>query len=328
MDEFEFKDEDLDEDLGDEQDTISFDTPTEEETPQDETFGNELENKAEDNTANKKFSLIVIITVSVVVGLLVFFIVYLIFNPKEKPKEVNTNLDIKSSQVQELYSRVTYGMNGIRYDKFIKEPNVTIKDFSNYDKFYYALSFIQNNDFFNTGTNGDNQLEKYTLNMEKISGYMNKFFGDDITYDKKVNIYYTFLEVDKKGNNSGFLTYDESLNKYSIYFNKKNPRQELKPIAKKYFSELTKATQVNENEIELVENIIYTQCTENKSKTYTCGLYKDYEKTVKIGEKQGVSADTQLDFNEFEKHSKIIYRFKKSSEGTYVFKSSKIKYSE
>lgn len=334
MDDFEFKDEieeDLDDDLDDaleeDENAISFESKNEEEDEENNTFENDVDNN-KNNLANKKFSLIVIITVSVVCGLIVFFIFYAIFNPRGKVKEVNSNLDLASSTVEELYRNVTYGMNGLRYEKYIKEPSVTLKDFTNYEKYYYALSYVQSNDFQDSGTNTESKTEIYTLSSDKVSNYMRKYFGDDVTYEKRTAIPYTFLEVNKLNKNTGTLKYDDTTRKYSIVFTSQEPRRNQPMMTRKFFAELTKATQVNENEIELVENILYTRCSLNQSKTYSCTLYKDYENTVRIGEKIGVSNDSEINFDDYKGHSKIIYRFKKSSEGNYVFASSKIKYSE
>lgn len=330
MDDFEFKDEIEDDfDDFDEETSISFnkDEPKEEPEENSNTFDNDLENN-KPNVANKKFTAIVITVVSILCGLLVFIIVYIIFNPKAKPPEKNTSIDLGNQTVQELYNNVKYGMNGVRYEKFIKEPNVTIDDFTNYEKYYYALSFIKDSDFQDTGTNNDSKTEIYSLSNDKISSYMRKFFGDDITYDKKTSIVYTFSQVNKMNKNTGTLKYDDTSKKYTIVFTSRQPIRIQTLASKKFYSKLVKATQVNENEIELVEDIIYTKCSQNQSKTYSCTLYKDYENTVRIGEKIGVSADTEMNYDEYEDHTQIIYRFKKSMEGNYVFKSSKIKYSE
>lgn len=331
MDDFEFKDE-IDEDLDDtlddalddeDENAISFEKKEEkEEDPI--TFDNDLDSNKM-NTADKKFSLIVIVTASVLCGLLVFIIFYVVFNPREKVKEVNSNLDLGSSQVEELYSYVTYGMTGTRYEKYIKEPTVTLKDFTNYDKYYYALSFVKNEDFHEAGTTVGT-AGAYTLNVDKISTYMRKYFGDDVEWEKNTSIPYIFLNVDKYTNNTGTLKYDDSSKKYNIVFTSKNTKRLQTLASKKFFAELVKAKQVTENEIELVENIIYSKCSQNQSKTYSCTLYKDYENTVRIGEKIGVSLDTEINFEEYPEHSQIIYKFKKSSEGIYVFNSSRIKY--
>ncbi len=330
MDDFEFKDEIEDDDFDDfdEETSISFtkDESKEETEENSNTFDNDLDNKT--NIANKKFTTIVITTVSILCGILVFVIVYLIFNPKEKPEEINTSIDINNQTVQELYKNITYGMNGIRYEKFIKEPRVTLDDFSNYEKYYYALSFIKDSDFQDTGSNNQSKTEIYSLSSDKIASYMRKYFGDDVTYEKKSSIVYTFQQVNKMNKNTGTLKYDDTNKKYTIVFTSRQPIRFQTLASKKYFAKLAKANQVKEDEIELIEDIIYTRCDQNQSRTYSCNLFKDYENTVRIGEKVGVSADTEIDFEEFENHTQIIYRFKKSMEGNYVFKSSKIKYSE
>lgn len=310
------------EDYTDEFDAILFDNEDEEkpeEQSQDDTFHDNS------NKATKKFTNMVIIGAAILCGIIVFITVYIVFNPR-KPKEVNKKLSIESKEVQQLYSMVTYGMTGVRYEKYIKEPVVELEDFTNYDKYYYALSYANINDFQEGETSSQN-VKNYTLSADKIDQFMRNYFGDEVTYDRKTTINYSFPKIENS-NNKGTLMYDSNTKKYNIVFTSKVNKIQQSLSAKKYFSELVSATQVTEDEIELKEYIIYSKCSENQSKTFSCVLYKDYENSIKITERPSVSYETVINFEEYPKHSTIIYRFKKNSEGNYSFKSSKIEYTE
>ncbi len=309
------------EDFTDELDAILFD---EKDDKNDEPQDN---NTFEDNSnkATKKFTTMVVVGAAILCGIIVFVTFYIIFNPRAK-KEVNKKLNIESKEVQELYSMVTYGMTGVRYEKYIKEPVVQLENFTNYDKFYYALSYAELKDFQEGETSNNNEKE-YTLSSDKVEQFMRNYFGDEVTYDKKSTLIYSFLKITET-NNKGTLNYDSNTKKYSIRFTSKANKITQALTAKKYFSELVSATQVTEDEIELKEFIIYCRCYENPSKTITCDLFKDYEQSIKIGTRPAVSFDTVINYEDYPKHSTIIYRFKKNSEGNYSFKSSRIEYSE
>ena len=157
---------------------------------------------------------------------------------------------------------------------------------------------------------------------------MREFFGDNVTYDKKTTINYTFANVNKQGFNKGTLMYDDNTKKYNIVFTTKDLPVTQSISSKKYFAELKDAIRLNENEIELTEYIVYTRCSPNPSKTYTCMLYKDYENSIKIRDRDAVSNDTVLNFDDYPNHTTIKYVFKKNSENNYSFESSKIIYSD
>ncbi len=323
---FDIKLSDDDTDDLEDENAISFEKKDEEEIVSN-SFGNSFSSSNKNNLANKKFTNIIVIGSAVLFGIVVFIIVYIVFNPRQPKEEFNKDLDINSELVQNLYSRVTYGINNVRYDKFIKEPIVTIDNLTNYDKFYYALSLAQNTDFLDTGTATEQSQIQYTLNASKLDSFMRDFFGDNITYDKKTTINYTFANVNKQGFNKGTLMYDDNTKKYNIVFTTKDIPTTQSIGSKKFFSELKDAIRLNEDEIELTEYIVYTKCSPNPSKTYTCMLYKDYENSIKIRDRDAVSNDTVLNFEDYPNHTTIKYVFKKNSENNYSFKSSKIIYS-
>ncbi len=160
---FDIKLSDDDTDDLEDENAISFEKKDEEEIVSN-SFGNSFSSSNKNNLANKKFTNIIVIGSAVLFGIVVFIIVYIVFNPRQPKEEFNKDLDINSELVQNLYSRVTYGINNVRYDKFIKEPIVTIDNLTNYDKFYYALSLAQNTDFLDTGTATEQSQIQYTLN--------------------------------------------------------------------------------------------------------------------------------------------------------------------
>ena len=110
----------------------------------------DFEEKSENQKKNHNIvSTIVIAVVSIIIGLIVFFVSNAFFGKKVIPAEVPKDIDVAltDENVQILYDYVTYGVRDTRNDKFIKERNVQLSSFSNQEKFYYALQFAQVEDF-------------------------------------------------------------------------------------------------------------------------------------------------------------------------------------
>ena len=126
-------------------------------------FGKNISKKRSSSRANKKFTTIVVIGVAVLFGVTFFIIFNLIFNRKEPVEPVSNELALDDERVVALYDRVKYGARGPRYYKFVSEPSVTEKNFTNYEKFYYALSLTETNDFRETGTNNEAGIVEYYI---------------------------------------------------------------------------------------------------------------------------------------------------------------------
>ena len=118
------------------------------------------ENNVKQNKGNNVTAIVVITVVSILLGLMVFFISNAIFGNKNSSKNQPTNsvVELSDENVQILYNYVTYGVRNTRNDKFIKTHNVSLSSFTNQEKFYYALQFAQVEDFVATGeVNDQNQ---------------------------------------------------------------------------------------------------------------------------------------------------------------------------
>lgn len=281
--------------------------------------------KKKNNTANKKLSWIITIAVALFFGITIFIIFSLIFKKDNKQQEGNKPLDITNEGVLELYDKMTYGMNGVRYEKLIKEPNVSIDSLTNYDKFYYALSFVRENDLRETGNKDDKGLIEYSISKDKINSFMINYFGNDVKYSSDTTIKYTF-PFKKENMNTGTLKYDNANNRYNIYFNEYVEPVKQDISNKVAFYELSSAETDGENVI-LKEKIIYPVCTINEDKvTYNCTVYRDFEHTVNIGEVKEVEKNYNFNLSNYNDCNIIEYKFTKNIDSYHVFNSSKIVY--
>ena len=100
------------------------------------------------------------------------------------------------------------------------------------------------------------------------------------------------------------------------------------PTNRNYYKELSKA-EIKESKLVLTEKIVYVTCEENESleesdkKTYTCELFKDYDKTISIDtlnnvKEEGIKLDTLKETNTIE------YVYTKLNNGNYIFDYSTI----
>ena len=290
----------------------------------DFNFDNNIAQK-KNNTANKKLSWIITIAVALFFGITVFIILTLVLNKNKKEEPKNKQLDITNEGVLELYDKMTYGANGVRYEKLIKEPNVSIDSLTNYDKFYYALSFVKENDLRETGNKNDKGIVEYSISQDKINSFMINYFGNDVKYSTNTTIKYTF-PFKKAEMNTGTLTYDNTNKRYVIYLDEYVEPVNIDVSNKIAFYELGSAETDGENVI-LHEKIIYPVCTINTDKTtYNCIVYRDFEHTVTIGEVKEVDKNYKFNLNNYSDCNIIDYTFTKNIDGYHVFNSSKIVY--
>ena len=123
-----------------------------------------------------KKGLIITLVICLVVGLGTYLISAAIFGAKVKDEqEQGEEIPITNESVKILYDNVTYGVRGTRNDKFLKEQNVTLNSFSNYEKFYYALQYSLPGDVYNTNQKDAKGNNIYRLPTSKIDSYMNQF---------------------------------------------------------------------------------------------------------------------------------------------------------
>ena len=130
----------------------------------------------------RKIAIIIVVIVSILIGLTTFIVSNLIFNREQPPEVIDYSVDLKNENVQILYQYVTYGTKGLRNDKFAKEDKVVLDNFSNEEKFYYALQFDQVDDFEFTGEINAEKNKVYLITDRKIKKYMQLFFGPNVKY--------------------------------------------------------------------------------------------------------------------------------------------------
>lgn len=297
-----------------------------------EDYNDNTEQPKKKKRNNKQIIRIIkVIIVAIIIGLAVYFISSLFFNKKQtvKNETEKQTLDIKSSEVKELYSYVTYGPNELRNDKFIKNKNVKLENFSNYDKFYYALQFATEKDFIKNKDDNTYSIDRDTLNL-----YMKKFFGSKITYEKEsisIPIIFNF-KIDN--NNKVVLSYDKAIDGYKGVFSSYIETTD-NNIIKPYYYELSSATKEEDNTITLKEKIIYLTKEEikdpqgNSTNTYNYNIYKDYEHTILIEKFENVTKEAleekPISVSDYKKKATTItYKFKYSQPDGYYFYSSKI----
>ena len=287
-------------------------------------FGKNISKKKSSSRANKKFTTIVVIGVAVLFGVTFFIIFNLIFNRREPVEPVSNELALDDERVVALYDRVKYGARGPRYYKFVSEPSVTEKNFTNYEKFYYALSLTETSDFRETGTNNEAGVVEYYISSAKIQQYMQEFFGDGVKYVTASSLNYTFDFV-KEDKNSGQLNYNADKKRYTIYFTDKveDEAQNIETI--RVYGELSSA-KLDGDKIVIKEKVIFPKCNKNASNTYDCIIYRDYENTVKIDEAIGQDPNHVFKPSDYESANVVTYTFKPNARGSYSFESSKLTY--
>lgn len=287
-------------------------------------FEKKISKKKSTSRANKKFTTIVVVGVAVLFGLTFFIIFNLIFNRKEPEQPVSNDLALDNETVVALYDRVKFGTRGTRYYKFVSEPSVTVKNFTNYEKFYYALSLAETGDFRETGTNNEAGSVEYYISGTKVQQYMQEFFGDGVKYVTATQLNYTFDFV-KEDKNTGQLKYNADKKRYTIYFTDKveNDPQNIETI--KVYGELSSA-KTDGDKIVIKEKVVFPKCSKNASNTYDCIIYRDYENTVKIDEAIGQDPNHVFKASDYESANVVTYTFAPNARGSYSFESSKLTY--
>ncbi len=296
----------------------------------DEDFEeNDEESSTKGNNSNSIIPIIIVVVISLFFGFSVFFVSNALFGkkviPPEEPK--NTMVALTDDNVEILYDYVTYGVRNTRNDKFIKEQTVNMNSFSNQEKFYYALQFVQVEDFISTGEVNSQKQKIYTIQSSKIKSYMQRFFGSKVTYATNSVITYPFsFRINNQ--NVGVMTYIVDKDAYETVFTGLEDNIVSEEVVEPYYTKLTQATRIGKDgSLELQEKIIYTDSKEENG-VYTINIYKDYQHTMLIETKQNLTKE-QLQQNPIsidnyqEKAATITYVFK--LDGTqYYFDSSSI----
>lgn len=291
-------------------------------------IGDSLEENGSEKQNNRKIPLIIVIVLSIVIGLSVFFISNLIFGDKKKDNtpNVSTNIDLEDENVKILYDYVTYGVRNKRYEKFIKEQSVKLEDFNNYEKFYYALQFAQAEDFASTGKVNENNQKIYNISTSKIRTYMQRFFGPEVTYSTNSKITYPFsFRINNL--NVGTLTYAVESEGFSTVFTSFEDNIVSNNIIEPFYTELSKATKKSDGSIELIEKVLYTELVNKGGNVYDVNIYKDYQHTMLLETKTNLTEEqlkeNPIKFEDYgEKVTTINYLFKLSSTNYYFYSST------
>ena len=295
-------------------------------------IGDEIETEESEPSKLKvqsKLPIVLIVILSLIVGFGVFFISNSLFGPKEDPKPVERQkLSLNESNVEVLYSYVTYGVKNTRNDKFIKNKKVTLNSFTNEEKFYYALQFADVDDFEFTGEMNEQNQKIYVIPNTKIKSYMTRFFGSKVTYSTEDTITYPF-SFRINGQNVGTMKFSKKDKGFATVFD--GYEEDVSEVSgvKDYYTELTAAYKELDGTYTLEEKIIYTELVKNDDDTYNLSIYKDYEHKSLLETKNNLTGedlkDYKVDIRSYKnKTSTITYRFGLNL-NTLYFESSTIK---
>lgn len=265
-----------------------------------------------------KFNLVLIVIIALIVGLLIFFIFNAIFNPKVKTKPVEPVTEEKRSlsetNVKTLYAYVTYGANSkIRNDKYVKNKKVTLDDFTNDEKFYYGLMFVQVEDFEWTGNYDENKNKIYSISNLMIKKYIERYFGKGTKYSTDINIDkypFTFSINDK---NLGTMRYDEESDSWLTVFTGDGDPEKKDALVNPYLGKVVEAYKEVDGSYRLVENIVFADLQKQTDTSYDVSIYKDYE------HKELIESATDLKETDLKKY-KIENYLKNATTITYHFK--------
>ena len=259
---------------------------------------------------------------------LVGFLIYVLLSMAFDKGPNETELGINSNDVRALYSYVTYGVKGVRGNKFLYSDYVDVNNFSNEEKFYYALQFASEIDFIydeNYNKNNTSGNKIYFLPDSKVKQYMDTFFGKSVVYNSNYNFNYVYnFKVGK--NNSARMNYNATQGGFDVVFDT-YVNGEFHPSLQDYYTYLYQAVRLDDGTIKLREKIVYLTNEKGADGSYIIYIYKDMGKTVLLGQMHGVSENVfnygTIDFSTLENTSYIEYTF--GLDGVnYYFKNSRI----
>ena len=270
------------------------------------------------NKNNSNILMIIVIVGAIFIGIIVFSISNLFVSKpnrsddNDEQVETKTDLELDSKKVTSLYNYVTYGDNDI----YLKNPNVKLDNFNNYDKFYYMSSLIKKKDIEEIDEKeSGNKLN--TIKYSKIKEYMEKYFGPDVEFEKNSNVT-VILPFDLNDKNICNLTYNENLTAYTVGCSEK------KEIKSDAYRELVSAKESGDNII-IKERVLFIDTKEENGRV-SFDVYKDYNHTILITsgdiEKNDFSLDNIMKENR-KKSITIKYTYKKNKKDHYLY-SSKI----
>ncbi len=234
---------------------------------------------------------IIVIVISFICGLTVFFIMLAIFNNTgeeevipEPPKEEKVSL--QNTNVKALYKYVTYGTRGKRNDKFFKESVTTLESFTNQERFYYALQFVKKEDLTYTEEKNSRGEPIYNISDRKMGEYMQRFFGNKVSYSSKVSFTYPF-QFAVNGKNLAVIT-TSATDGYDVTFSRAENNLP-KDLVEPFYAKLYDAYIESDGSYRLEEKVIFTTFAMNNNRTYNVNIYSDYNHTKLIDSILGIS---------------------------------------
>lgn len=307
-------------------------------------------NEQNNNTQNEKSSnimrLVIILGAAIVVGLIVFLVTNSIFNSKKTPTPKTVTSEKRSlteSNVKILYDYVTYGTEGIRNDKFVKEKKVTASSFTDEEKIYYALQFAQASDFTlvadtddtNKTENKDKAVKKaeaeYYISSSTIKKFVEKFFGKNVKYNDVDKFTYQFdYTINDEPVDKSTLTYSSTLDGYVTTFKAKEiepaTTSEDEVLVDPYIGKLVEAWKDPDGSYRLIEKVIYPVVKKQADGKYEISIYSDYDHTnvIESSVDKDISDIGKIKIDKYIKNAATVtYTFKLNGMILY-FDSSKI----
>ena len=300
-----------------------------------EDFQDEENQESNLKKDNSKIGIIIAVVIAIIVFLIIFLFLNGLLNPKKKntPKQQNVvqseKRSLTESNVKTLYGYVTYSTNenGPRYDKFVKNDKVTLKDFTDEEKYYYALQYVQVSDFDFTEKYDENKNPIFSISNRKIKKYMEYFFGNNVRYSTDLTIKYPFsFSIDDK--NVGTMKYDEATASFLTTFTKEEQVDE-KNIVDPYLGKLVEAYKEPDGGYRLVEKLIYVKIKQQNDGKYEVTISKDYahNNIIETSTDQTEEDLKKITVDKYvDKAATITYNFKiNGNTNILVFDSSEIK---
>lgn len=269
----------------------------------------------------------VLVVIVIVLGLSVYFISSLFFkgdNKNEPTVGISDTLSIDDPEVEAIYDLVTYGRDNNTLNKYLKEQSVILKDFSNYEKFYYALSLLKEKELKEIKNSDTTTQKQYYISDADMDQLMKSYFGDKVEYLKQGTLP-IILSPGFDAGNTLSLKYNINKERYETTLSKTDVATAgLIPVA---FYGLESATRSDDGMITLVERVVYiTSSVNNNLVSYQ--VYLDYNHTMLIDSQTNIALEEyqkeplSID-NYMEKGNIITYKFKENN-GEYYFYQSKI----
>lgn len=287
----------------------------------------DLEREREANRQKRAILAVVLTLVVIIIGIVTYYIVDAVMKENKKVEEPvikDQVLTLDDENVSILYKYVTYQTDEIRKDIFVKNSELTKENFSNKDKFYYALQFAQAEDFEFTGEVDLNKNKIYFISNRDIKKYMEYFFGPNITYDNDIKIIHKFSFI-INGMNVGTMTYNDEREGFDTIFDKASVDQDLE-TALPFYTKLDSAILKADGRIILKEKILYTKVVSDNN-NYKIELYKDPEYRILVDTindlKQEELKRYRVEMNDMDNTGFIEYTFALNDEDIYYFEKSK-----